>query len=52
VRWAMRMKMEKPPVSVAGPVMAGDQSREEDQLRRARANQQGNVSSFRDHKGE
>ena len=50
--WAMGMKMEKPPVSVAGPVMAGDQSREEDRLRRARANQQENISSFRDHEGE
>jgi hypothetical protein len=52
VGWAMGMKMEKPPVSVAGPVVAGDQSREEDRLRRGRANQQGNVSSFRDHKGK
>jgi hypothetical protein len=52
VGWAMGMKMEKPPVSVAGPVMAGDQSREEDRLRRARANQQGNLSSLGDHKGE
>jgi hypothetical protein len=34
VGWAMGMEMATPLVSVAGLVMAGDQSREEDRLRR------------------
>jgi hypothetical protein len=34
VGWGMGMEMMKPLVSVAGLVMAGDQFREEDHLRR------------------